>query len=217
MKNLLKLIVLITVFGVIFIACGNDDNPTEPDNGSAGITSIGGTIADWNLGTATIKLVADTEQKLQYVAGEAVINSNGEFNISSLKDVPADYLYPLRYDIPSGVTLSDMEVNTIGAYLPIFVSGNEAGEVTFGKGSNFPPEAGDFASYYYFADRAATITGSASWSEDGISYQATFDISMVKGWNIFYEIFESYNFSTNEVSVKYISSKPDGGSWFFSY
>ncbi len=217
MKTKFKLAVYLLNFALIFSACSDDDNPANPEESTSAVTSISGKISNWNLANHTVKLIADTDVKAQYVAAEASISSTGEFTLKPLKDVPDDYLYPLRYDLPNGVNCSNVNLKTIGSYFNVYEGNNLKGQIYFRKTAfNFPP-VGDVYAYYYYADGNAEVTGGTTYEEDYYTVKANFDVTVKKGWNVYYEIYEAYDQTTNTLTLKYTDKKPDGGEWVFSY
>ncbi len=201
-----------------FVSACSDNNPTEADDHHSGaISSISGKISDWTFSGYKLKLVADTDLKAQYVAAETDVNSNGEFNLSSLKDVPADYLYPLRYELQPGVNCDNPNLKTVGASLLLYQNGQPKGEVVYSLLTPEFPPVGSYTAYYYYADGEAKVTGSTNYTEY-YKVVAVFDISVKKGWNVYYEHYASFDQTTNTLTIKYTSEKPSGdGTWNYSF
>ena len=211
MKDLTKklLIILISIF--VITAC--DNNSTEPEDddtgGSGAITSISGTIQAWTQGEGySVKLVVDTEAKEIFVAGESSISVSGNFNISSLEDVPGDFLAGIDSDFPEGVTCDNpnAKFSINASYLYVYDNnGTNLGELSYAGYDTQNYIMGIFV----YSDSKAKITG--TYTQDGMEVNVNLDFK--KGWNLYYAIMSE---NGNSYKITLTSTHQDGLQWYFS-
>ena len=211
MKNLTKVLFIFLISIFLISACS--DNPTSPndnpnDNGT--INSITGTIQVWTNGDGySVKLVVDTDTKDIFIAGESTISASGNFNISSLKDVPDNFLAGIGNDFPDSVTCDNPNVKfSINASNLNVYDNNGAvvGDLSYAKYDTQNYIVGIFI---YSTDHAK-ITG--SYTQDGGHMNVNLEFK--KGWNLYYAIMTDNGDGSYKINMT--SEHQNGMQWYFS-
>jgi hypothetical protein len=196
---------------VIFIlSCSKDDDPTSSDIlTSSDLTSISGTIPNYNLGVdKVIRLTYWGNSSTEYPDfGSGTVDANGNFNIPSLNTVPANYLEDIS-DIPSGVTASDPSLNARGGcVLRVYTSSATIPTHTVDRGIfHSSNQVGDYYINIIYADRDCTVQGTQTESYK----KCIWNIKLKKGWNKFAEIVKQ----VDPLIMEYTNEEPAGGYWY---
>jgi len=188
-KRFLNIGLLLTMsFAIInFISCNNEpDEPKEqtPDiHPAETITEIraervlGGSTTD----VETIKLYgwSDFERNFDVIAQAPFIN--GGFTLKLPETLADEYLFLLSQDAPETVTISDRNAMVYSEFLEAYnKNGKFVGYIGFiGIDYNRPTY---YEAVWFYADGDFYFTGKHE--------QMTFNVSLKKGWNVIYFVFD---------------------------
>ena len=205
-----KLITILLIMLFAFTSCKKDDNPVSSDSASnSSVTSISGTIPNYTLGAGkSIKLSYWGNGYSDYPTyGSAVVDANGNFNITSLSNVPDDQLND-QSEIPSGVVSSDLSAKIHGGFaLRIYTTSTTIPTHTVDKGIfHSTTRAGDYYVNFIYSNKDFSIQG--THIESGEEYR--WNVSLKKGWNKMIELVKQ----ASPLIMEYSNDEPDGGYWY---
>ena len=144
------------------------------------------------------------------VKGEEVANavfSNGGFTITLPDNVNSALLNPIVDDFPAGIKFSNPNAKYNGLTLFAFKSGTPVGRILYQTAD------GNSGADLIFADSDVVMTGSVSYSEQGINYIMTCNTYLNKGWNLTFVIFEASGTTINQTLT---SNNPGNMKWYLS-
>ena len=184
------------IFVIILLGCKNDDGPNgtngTPFNSS--ITSISGTISNWDKGNGFRIRLRSWDESNSYITGSASIDSIGHFNMVSLTEPPQANVFQVSTALQrcsGSVNISDQSLKISGWYdLWVYAVGgtNPVGMVQFRNDTCWQT--------YCFSDRNASMNCHVTCSGDPINMV----FSLGKGWNKLSKwITTNQSFITNEV------------------
>ena len=223
MKNLLPKSLLFLVLGLIttvFYSCSKDDSGNEYSNAATiTATNVINQYSPEEMVPDIVTVIAETtDGDLSYYKfAEAQYKNNG-FTMKLPATVPAQYLIPM-FDYPEGVTVSDKTAKQtyFGTFSVYDKDNNELGELIYSSGyDNYYDNDSD--SYYdsadavwMYVDKKVTIKGECDYGDGPEIY----DLTLVKGWNIIYQIYSSLSKST--YTYKESSQLPSGVTlkWYY--
>ena len=215
MKNLTKWLLIATMSIFVIISC-EDNNPNEPEdndetNGGGVVTSISGKIWSWQLQDGyKIKLEVYNDTKETFVAGESSISTDGSFNISTLQEVPANFLFPVTNVFPAdSVTISNQDAKF--CYHSTDFTIYNSSDVVYGhvEYAWYGASDNEFTNgSYLYSDSDVSITGSFTQYNSPV----TVNVNLKKGWNIIYEIAK---FENNIYVVTITTETQEGLDWYY--
>ncbi len=213
----IKYAFLIPILSILFTSgCGNDGNPTLPEEKSRAITSISGVLQNWNNGEGkTISLASGNTNALS-IFGSSVIGSDGSFNIT-LSSPDSSLLFPSAFFVDGScdkdITIGDPESLYLGGILIISEGSSIIGFVQHGGayGKTQQDTVGSFDVEYYFFDRNTEISGIklCANSQERYDYSLKFE----KGWNKVYE--ELTENTPGSIKYRYSSDELEGETYVY--
>ena len=206
-----KIFLICALAAMIAVGCENTNNNTnngtetpggggggDITNPDGGLTQISGTIVDIDElqpGTYTLRLFADSKGEQRAELAHTTVAANGTFTLSLPATVDERYLYEIAAEMPQGITVSDPDVLSTGAYFQLSTSEGEMCHVYIDSENEV---GGAFAEgALVFINAALDITGTyeeVDYYDNGNEvdrYNVTFDIHGKKGWNRVYSIYDS--------------------------